>query len=195
MGQNIPLILQKKSWNKSYMVWTTSKYTLTTLMSLAKHGKNIKFYLTKFCLALIQMASPLTHSNVHGPSKTQIGLDIGWRQLAPWKKCISAIFVQEPPWNIKEMYGFLCAVNIRWLMWSKGAHLHTPLSYKSGKRPFVGCQKWTKHLKCHENYSGCGCPYGIPQPQYTILHFHQCILLPNGCCNHPTKKTCCILFL
>ncbi len=46
--------------------------------------------------------------------------------LKPQKKWISAILEQQPPLNLKEMCGFLGAINIYWLMWPKWAHLLKP---------------------------------------------------------------------
>ncbi len=54
--------------------------------------------------------------------------------LKPWKKHISVILEQEAPCNLKEMHGFLGAVNTYWLMWPKWAHLLKPLSDESGKK-------------------------------------------------------------
>lgn len=79
------------------------------------------------------------------------------------EKCISAILEQEPPQNLKKclasaileqepsqnlkMLGFLGAVNASCLMWPKYTHLLKPLSDKSCKKSFVGCQKWTERAE------------------------------------------------
>ncbi len=64
--------------------------------------------------------------------------------LKPWKKRISAILKKEQPCNLKEMHGFLGAVNAYCLMWSKHAHLFKPLSDESGKKTFAGPLKRIK---------------------------------------------------
>ncbi len=71
------------------------KYTLKTVVCLAIPGKNIKFYLTMFCLALKQIASPLILSKVLGPSWP--GYWWSPTGLKPWKNHISTILEQEPP--------------------------------------------------------------------------------------------------
>ncbi len=62
--------------------------------------------------------------------------------LKPWKKHISVILEQEPPRTLKELRGFLGAVNTYRLMWPKQAHLLKPLSDESGKKSFC----WTPEM-------------------------------------------------
>ncbi len=62
--------------------------------------------------------------------------------ITSWKKHISSILEQQLPCNLKEMYGFLGAVNTYQLIWPKWAHLLTLLSDKSGKKTFY----WTPEM-------------------------------------------------
>ncbi len=76
------LLFHFKSWNKSYSVLTTSRFTLMTLVTSPKHGTNTSLRLKKYCRALKKNVSPSAPSSVRGLSKKPIGLDIDWHQLA-----------------------------------------------------------------------------------------------------------------
>lgn len=56
------------------------------------------------------------------------------------------------PGNIKEMCGFIGAIKLQWLMWSKQAHLCKLLTDQSGKKHFVGLLKWTKHSESWKHF-------------------------------------------
>ena len=66
-------------------------------------------------------------------------------QALAWK--IDAILHMVRPRNIKQMQSFLGAVNYYRDMWPKWAHILTPLSDESGKKPFHWTDEMDKAFK------------------------------------------------
>ena len=63
-------------------------------------------------------------------------------RFKPWCKNIDAISCMDQPNNLKQILGFLGAVNFYRDMWPKQAPILTPLSAESVKRTF----HWTDEM-------------------------------------------------
>ena len=62
--------------------------------------------------------------------------------IKPWKKKIDGILKMQPPKNLKELRGFIGAVNYYRDMWPKRAQTLKPLTDKSGAKKF----EWTQEM-------------------------------------------------
>ena len=61
--------------------------------------------------------------------------------IKPWKKKIDGILKMQPPKNLKELRGFIGAVNYYRDMWPKRAQTLKPLTDKSGAKSSSGHKK------------------------------------------------------
>ena len=71
-----------------------------------------------------------------------LGYWLTLKGLKPWHKKIDAILRMDSPRNFKQMQRFLASVNYYRDMWSKQAHILSPLSEESGKKNF----HWTDEM-------------------------------------------------
>jgi hypothetical protein len=62
--------------------------------------------------------------------------------IKPWKKKIDGILKMQPPINLKELRGFIGALNYYRDMWPKRAQTLKPITDKSGAKKF----EWTQEM-------------------------------------------------
>ena len=72
--------------------------------------------------------------------------------LKPWKKKIDAVLKMEPPKNLKQLRGFIGAINYYRDMWPHRSHIMAPLTsqcgtHKKGKEPKIKTFIWTDEMQ------------------------------------------------
>jgi hypothetical protein len=69
--------------------------------------------------------------------------------LKPWKKKIDAVLQLEPPKNLKELRGFVGAINYYRDMWPHRSHIMAPLTSQTGalKKGEIKTFKWTDEMQ------------------------------------------------
>ena len=63
--------------------------------------------------------------------------------LKPWKKKVDAIIQMSRPENLKQLRGFIGAVNYYRDMWPHRSHVMAPLTDQTGKKTFV----WSREME------------------------------------------------
>ena len=83
--------------------------------------------------------------------------------LKPWKKKIQAALDMQPPKNLKQLRGFIGAINYYRDMWPHRSHIMAPLTskcgaHKEGKKPKIDKFKWTPEMQdAFEKIKGINC--------------------------------------
>ena len=72
--------------------------------------------------------------------------------LKPWKKKIDAVLKMEPPKNLKQLRGFIGAINYYRDMWPHRSHIMAPLTskcgtQKKGKKSKIDKFIWTDEMQ------------------------------------------------
>ena len=72
--------------------------------------------------------------------------------LKPWRKKIQAVLDMQPPKNLKQLRGFIGAINYYRDMWPHRSHIMAPLTskcgaHKEGKKPSIDKFKWTPEMQ------------------------------------------------